>query len=84
MAKMRDGMLVVEVDVNEWAEVESEQMIVVVDEVEVMAKMEGGMLLVDQRSMEESGQPQVLMVVDDAVLVAKMEGGVMLVVVGEV
>ena len=65
---MRDGMLVVEVDVNEWAEVESEQMIVVVDEVEVMAKMEGGMLLVDQRSMEESGQPQVMVVVDDAVL----------------
>ena len=48
-------MLMVEVDAKKWAVEESEQMLVVVGEV-LVPKMGGDALLVDERSVEESGQ----------------------------
>ena len=51
----------VEEDVHEWAVVGSEQMLEVVGDVDMMAKMEDGVLQVDELwSMEGSGQPQML------------------------
>ena len=48
-------MLMVEVDAKKWAVEESEQMLVVVGEV-LVPKMGGDALLVDEQSVEESGQ----------------------------
>ena len=59
MAGMAGEMEVVEEDVHEWAVVGSEQMLEVVGDVDMKAKMEDGVLQVDELwSMEGSGQPQ--------------------------